>query len=245
MHARDCLDILFDEARGSARLTRPEGASNSVTWNCRSPCTILRRTPITLRTGHGTSPRSHTGSRPRRLQPQMSEDEEGHACRIAALPLRTDRSRHRQASRTHLQAPRRRPACRSSQAWWKPCSAPPECQQALASAANGDSAASNRMAFRIGVHLGDVIVAGRRCSWRWRQYRDAPRKSLPSRAAFVISRQVYDQVQSKVALDYRSLGPAAAQEHSRRNRSLQHWRRHAPPRSTIGRRSGTAARLTA
>ena len=62
------------------------------------------------------------------------------------------------------------------------------------------------MAFRVGVHLGDIIVEGDDL------YGDGVNiasrlEGIAERGGICISRQAYDQVQKKLALGYRSLGP--------------------------------------
>jgi class 3 adenylate cyclase/pimeloyl-ACP methyl ester carboxylesterase len=80
-----------------------------------------------------------------------------------------------------------------------------EVQRSMA-ARNAGSPGQTSMAFRIGVHLGDVIVEGDDL------YGDgvniaARLEGIAERGGICISRQAYDQVQKKVALGYRSLGP--------------------------------------
>jgi class 3 adenylate cyclase/pimeloyl-ACP methyl ester carboxylesterase len=80
-----------------------------------------------------------------------------------------------------------------------------EIQRTMA-ARNGGSRSDRQMAFRIGVHLGDVIVEGDDL------YGDgvniaARLEGIAERGGVCISRQAYDQVQNKLALGYRSLGP--------------------------------------
>jgi len=80
-----------------------------------------------------------------------------------------------------------------------------EIQRAMA-ARNAGSQAERRMAFRIGVHLGDVIVEGEDL------YGDgvniaARLEGIAQHGGICISRQAYDQVQKKLALGYRNLGP--------------------------------------
>jgi class 3 adenylate cyclase/pimeloyl-ACP methyl ester carboxylesterase len=80
-----------------------------------------------------------------------------------------------------------------------------EIQRAMA-ARNAGSQGPRQMAFRIGVHLGDVIVEGDDL------YGDgvniaARLEGIAERGGICISRQAYDQVQRKLALGYRSLGP--------------------------------------
>jgi class 3 adenylate cyclase/pimeloyl-ACP methyl ester carboxylesterase len=80
-----------------------------------------------------------------------------------------------------------------------------EIQRSMA-ARNAGSQGRREMAFRIGVHLGDVIVEDDDL------YGDgvniaARLEGIAQRGGICISRQAYDQVQRKVALGYRSLGP--------------------------------------
>jgi class 3 adenylate cyclase/pimeloyl-ACP methyl ester carboxylesterase len=80
-----------------------------------------------------------------------------------------------------------------------------EIQRAMA-ARNAGSQGQRQMAFRIGVHLGDVIVEGDDL------YGDgvniaARLEGIADRGGICISRQAYDQVQKKLALGYRTLGP--------------------------------------
>jgi class 3 adenylate cyclase len=80
-----------------------------------------------------------------------------------------------------------------------------EIQRAMA-ARNAGSPGHRQMAFRIGVHLGDVIVEDDDL------YGDgvnvaARLEGIAQHGGICISRQAYDQVQKKVALGYRSLGP--------------------------------------
>jgi class 3 adenylate cyclase/pimeloyl-ACP methyl ester carboxylesterase len=80
-----------------------------------------------------------------------------------------------------------------------------EIQRAMA-ARNAGSQVGRQMAFRIGVHLGDVIVEGDDL------YGDgvniaARLEGIAQHGGICISRQAYDQVQKKVALGYRNLGP--------------------------------------
>ena len=79
-----------------------------------------------------------------------------------------------------------------------------EIQRTMA-ARNGGRHGERQMAFRIGVHLGDVIVEGDDL------YGDgvniaARLEGIAERGGICISRQAYDQVQNKLALGYRSLG---------------------------------------
>jgi class 3 adenylate cyclase/pimeloyl-ACP methyl ester carboxylesterase len=80
-----------------------------------------------------------------------------------------------------------------------------EIQRAMA-ARNAGPQSPRHMAFRIGVHLGDVIVEGDDL------YGDgvniaARLEGTAERGGICISRQAFDQVQKKLALGYRSLGP--------------------------------------
>jgi class 3 adenylate cyclase/predicted alpha/beta hydrolase family esterase len=80
-----------------------------------------------------------------------------------------------------------------------------EIQRAMA-ARNGGSQGERQMAFRVGVHLGDIIVEGDDL------YGDGVNiasrlEGIAERGGICISRQAYDQVQKKLALGYRSLGP--------------------------------------
>ena len=80
-----------------------------------------------------------------------------------------------------------------------------EIQRAMG-ARNSGSNGHGQLAFRIGVHLGDVLVEGDDL------YGDgvnvaARLEGIAQRGGICISRQVYDQVQKKVALGYRNLGP--------------------------------------
>ena len=73
-------------------------------------------------------------------------------------------------------------------------------------ARNAGSSAQRQMAFRIGVHLGDIIVGDNDL------YGDgvniaARLESIAQHGGICISRQAFDQVERKVALGYRSLGP--------------------------------------
>jgi len=81
-----------------------------------------------------------------------------------------------------------------------------EIQRAMAARNGGSSQGRHEMAFRIGVHLGDVIVEDGDL------YGDgvniaARLEGIAQRGGICISRQAYDQVEKKVALGYRSLGP--------------------------------------
>ena len=80
-----------------------------------------------------------------------------------------------------------------------------EIQRSMA-ARNAGSQGRREMAFRIGVHLGDVIVEDGDL------YGDgvniaARLEGIAERGGICISRQAYDQVERKIALGYRSLGP--------------------------------------
>jgi class 3 adenylate cyclase/pimeloyl-ACP methyl ester carboxylesterase len=80
-----------------------------------------------------------------------------------------------------------------------------EIQRAMA-ARNGGSQGERQMAFRVGVHLGDIIVEGDDL------YGDGVNiasrlEGIAERGGICISRQAYDQVQKKLSLGYRSLGP--------------------------------------
>jgi class 3 adenylate cyclase/pimeloyl-ACP methyl ester carboxylesterase len=80
-----------------------------------------------------------------------------------------------------------------------------EIQRAMA-ARNGGLQSQRPMAYRIGVHLGDVIVEGDDL------YGDGVNvasrlEGIAGSGGICISRQVYDQVQRKLTLGYRSLGP--------------------------------------
>jgi class 3 adenylate cyclase/pimeloyl-ACP methyl ester carboxylesterase len=80
-----------------------------------------------------------------------------------------------------------------------------EIQREMA-ARNAGVANKRAMIFRIGVHLGDVIVEGDDI------YGDgvniaARLEGIAEPGGICISRQAYDQVQKKLALGYRSLGP--------------------------------------
>jgi class 3 adenylate cyclase/pimeloyl-ACP methyl ester carboxylesterase len=80
-----------------------------------------------------------------------------------------------------------------------------EIQRAMA-ARNAGPRGPRQIAFRIGVHLGDVIVEGDDL------YGDgvniaARLEGIAERGGICISRQAYDQVQKKLSLGYRALGP--------------------------------------
>ncbi len=80
-----------------------------------------------------------------------------------------------------------------------------EIQREMA-ARNAGVPADHRMGFRIGVHLGDVIVEDGDI------YGDgvniaARLESLAETGGICISRQAYDQVDGKLALEFRQLGP--------------------------------------
>ncbi len=80
-----------------------------------------------------------------------------------------------------------------------------EIQRAMA-ARNGGTQSQRQMAFRVGVHLGDIIVEGDDL------YGDGVNiasrlEGIAERGGICISRQVYDQIQNKLSLGYRSLGP--------------------------------------
>lgn len=80
-----------------------------------------------------------------------------------------------------------------------------EIQRAMA-ARNGGPQSHRHMAFRIGVHLGDIIVEGNDL------YGDGVNiasrlEAIAESGSICISRQVYDQVLRKLPLGYRSLGP--------------------------------------
>lgn len=80
-----------------------------------------------------------------------------------------------------------------------------EIQREMA-ARNAGGANKRPMIFRIGVHLGDVIVEGDDI------YGDgvniaARLEGIAEPGGICISRQAYDQVQKKLALGYRSIGP--------------------------------------
>jgi class 3 adenylate cyclase/pimeloyl-ACP methyl ester carboxylesterase len=77
-----------------------------------------------------------------------------------------------------------------------------EIQRAMAARNAGTP---RQMAFRIGVHVGDIMVEGNDI------YGDgvniaARLEGVAERGGICISRQAYDQVEKKLALDYRSLG---------------------------------------
>jgi class 3 adenylate cyclase/pimeloyl-ACP methyl ester carboxylesterase len=80
-----------------------------------------------------------------------------------------------------------------------------EIQRAMA-ARNAGFPGRSQMAFRIGVHLGDVIVEGDDL------YGDGVNiacrlEGIAERGGICISRQAYDQVEKKLPLGYRALGP--------------------------------------
>ena len=80
-----------------------------------------------------------------------------------------------------------------------------EIQRAM-TARNAGTRDSRQMAFRIGVHVGDIIVEGDDI------YGDgvniaARLEGVAERGGICISRQAYDQVEKKLSLGYRSLGP--------------------------------------
>jgi len=80
-----------------------------------------------------------------------------------------------------------------------------EIQRAMA-ARNGGSPGHRQMTFRIGVHFGDVIVEDDDL------YGDgvnvaARLEGIAQHGGICISRQAYDQVEKKLALGYRRLGP--------------------------------------
>jgi class 3 adenylate cyclase/pimeloyl-ACP methyl ester carboxylesterase len=80
-----------------------------------------------------------------------------------------------------------------------------EIQRAM-TARNAGTQAARQMAFRIGVHVGDIIVEGDDI------YGDgvniaARLEGIAERGGICISRQAYDQVEKKLPLGYRSLGP--------------------------------------
>lgn len=79
-----------------------------------------------------------------------------------------------------------------------------EIQRAMA-ARNAGTPGARQMAFRIGVHVGDIIVEGDDI------YGDgvniaARLEGVAERGGISISRQAYDQVEKKLPLGYRSLG---------------------------------------
>ncbi len=80
-----------------------------------------------------------------------------------------------------------------------------EIQRAMA-ARNRGSQGKRQMAFRVGVHLGDIIVEGDDL------YGDGVNiasrlEGIAEHGGICISRQAYDQVEKKLSLGYRSLGP--------------------------------------
>jgi adenylate cyclase len=91
--------------------------------------------------------------------------------------------------------------------------------------------ADRRQSFRIGVHLGDVIVSDHRRVRRHRQRRGPP--AGPGRAgAIVLSASVHEQVRDKLALPYRDPRRATLEEHRPPGAR--------PSRSTAPRASGAA-----
>ena len=83
------------------------------------------------------------------------------------------------------------------------CAAEIQCGMATRNAAVPED---RRLGFRIGVHLGDVITQGDDI------YGDgvniaARLESLAETGGICISRQAYDQIDGKLALDFRELGP--------------------------------------
>ena len=80
-----------------------------------------------------------------------------------------------------------------------------EFQREMA-ARNADAANRNPMVFRIGVHLGDIIVEGDDIFGDGVNIA-ARLEGIAKPGCICISRQAYDHVQNKVALAYHSLGP--------------------------------------
>ena len=72
---------------------------------------------------------------------------------------------------------------------------------------NADTPEDKRIVYRIGVHLGDVLIDGRRYFGRGGQHRGSALESIcRARRRLSISRAVYDQISGKLAFGFRTLG---------------------------------------
>jgi pimeloyl-ACP methyl ester carboxylesterase len=80
-----------------------------------------------------------------------------------------------------------------------------EIQRAM-TARNAGTQGAAQMAFRIGVHVGDIIVEGDDIFGDGVNIA-ARLEGVAERGGICISRQAYDQVEKKLPLGYRSLGP--------------------------------------
>ena len=91
------------------------------------------------------------------------------------------------------------------------CARPSSCSAAWSSATPA-LPADRRQAFRIGLHLGDVIVSDEDVFGDTVNVA-ARLQAWPSLDSIVLSASVYEQVRDKLALPFRDLGRAHAEEH--------------------------------
>src|SRR5207244_11222447 len=98
---------------------------------------------------------------------------------------------------------------------------------------NTDLPAHQKMEFRIGISLGDVIAEGERL------YGDgvniaARLEGLAEPGGLCISGTVYDQIETKLALQYENLGEQAVKNIARPVRVYRVWLESGPAAPTAG-----------
>ena len=140
-----------------------------------------------------------------RLQPARRRGRGSHLVAAAGAAQRSDRSRHRRASRAHRQADRRRQPDRVPQRGrrgalrHRGAERPDRAQRRVPP--------ERRIEFRVGIHLGDVVEESRRRpDGRRRQYRCAARGHREP-GAICLSEDAYRQVKGRLDLAVTDLGP--------------------------------------
>ncbi len=141
----------------------------------------------------------------------MGADEEGTLARLKAHAPRADRPEDRRAQGPHRQDHRRRPAGRVPERRRRGALRGRGAARRWPSATPG-TAEDQRIEFRIGINLGDVIVEdgdifgdGVNVAARL--------EALAEPGGICVSAMVHDQVRDKLDLRLRGYGRAAAQEH--------------------------------
>ena len=140
-------------------------------------------------------------------------DEDRTLVAAAGAAQRSDRSRHRRASRAHRQAHRRRQPHRVPQRGRR--RALRDRSAARPDRAQRRPAAERRIEFRVGIHLGDVVEEADGDLMGDGVNIAARLEGIAKPGAICLSEDAYRQVKGRLDLAVTDLGPTQAQEHRR------------------------------